>query len=50
MQFACQIEDRLVIGMPLCDMSLLDRLNQCLAAGLPGIPMDELLDYMDEAC
>src|SRR3954462_2703081 len=34
--------------MPLCDESLMDRLRACRAQGLPGLPRDELLGYMDE--
>jgi serine/threonine protein kinase len=41
--------DHLVIVMELADGSLLDRLNECRAAGLPGIPLDELLRYFMEA-
>ena len=39
----------LIIAMGLGDISLFDRLQQCLAEGLPGIPHDELLTYMDDA-
>ncbi len=35
--------------MPLCDESLLERLHTCQRRGLPGLPRDELLGYMDEA-
>jgi serine/threonine protein kinase len=41
--------DHLVIVMELADGSLLDRLNECRAAGLTGIPLDELLRYFTEA-
>ena len=37
----------LVIALELCDKNLLDRLRECQAAGLQGIPPDELLDYME---
>jgi len=37
----------LIIAMGLGDQSLFERLEQCRAAGLPGIPGDELLGYMD---
>src|SRR3954447_9548000 len=47
-QFAACVEDCLVIAMPLCDESLMDRLRACRAQGLPGLPRDELLGYMDE--
>ena len=46
-QFAVRVEDCLVIAMPLCDQSLLDRLRACRRRG-PGLPRDELLGYMDE--
>lgn len=39
----------LIIEMGLCDKTLADRLDECLAEGLPGIPAAELLDYMDGA-
>lgn len=48
-QFATQVEDRLIIAMPLCDRSLLDRLKECKAQGLLGVPVDELLEYMQDA-
>src|SRR5262249_33647471 len=35
--------------MELADGSLKDRYDQCVAAGRPGIPRDELLRYMSEA-
>ena len=47
-QFAVRVADCLVIAMPLCDESLLDRLHTCQRRGLPGLPRDELLGYMDE--
>ena len=47
-QFAIRVEDCLVIAMPLCDESLMDRLRACQGRGLPGLPRDELLGYMDE--
>jgi serine/threonine protein kinase len=43
------LEDRLVIVMELADGSLEDRFKECRAAGLPGIPADELLRYFSEA-
>jgi hypothetical protein len=42
-------EDRLLIVMELADGSLQDRLKECRAAGLPGIPTEELLRYFTEA-
>ncbi|HND52559.1 MAG TPA: protein kinase, partial [Pirellulaceae bacterium] len=38
----------LVIAMPLADMSVADRLKQCRQQGLPGIPPDELIQYMED--
>lgn len=40
---------RLVVATLLCDKNLLDRLAECQAQGLDGIPLDELLRYMEEA-
>jgi len=39
----------LVIAMGLGEKSLYDRLEECLHTGLKGVPVDELLDYMDGA-
>jgi serine/threonine protein kinase/tetratricopeptide (TPR) repeat protein len=39
------LQDRLLIAMELADGSLRDRLNACRRAGLPGIPVAELLTY-----
>jgi formylglycine-generating enzyme required for sulfatase activity len=41
-QFATRVADCLVIAMPLCDRSLMDRFRECPA----GLPRDELLGYM----
>ncbi len=38
----------LVIAMGLGDATLFDRLQQCQAENLPGIPREELLRYMDD--
>jgi formylglycine-generating enzyme required for sulfatase activity len=43
-QFATRVADCLIIAMPLCDESLMDRLR----ASPRGLPPDELLVYMDE--
>jgi serine/threonine protein kinase len=43
-QFAQQVEDCLVIAMPLCDESLMDRLRACPT----GLPRNELLGYMED--
>ncbi len=40
---------RLVVATLLCDKNLMDRLTECQALGSPGIPVDELLRYMEEA-
>lgn len=42
------IDGQLVIVMELADRSLWDRFKECRAQGLPGIPRDELLEYMAE--
>jgi serine/threonine protein kinase len=39
----------MIIAMGLGEMSLYDRLHKCQDAGLPGIPTEELLGYMEEA-
>ncbi len=39
----------LIIAMGLGDQSLSDRLDECRAEGLEGIPLAELLDYMEGA-
>lgn len=39
---------QLIVGMGLGDMSLQDRLSECHDAGLPGIPVPELLGVMDD--
>jgi eukaryotic-like serine/threonine-protein kinase len=42
------LEGRLVIVMELADRNLYDRLKDCRASGLPGVPREELLRYMEE--
>jgi serine/threonine protein kinase len=42
-------DDTLIIAMELADATLLDRLQQAVAQGLPGIPAGELREYMREA-
>ncbi len=44
-----RIDGQLIITMELAEKNLWDRFRECRAAGLPGIPRDELLRYMDEA-
>lgn len=39
----------LIIAMGLGDRNLLDRLEQCREEGLPGVPPEELLDYLEDA-
>lgn len=39
----------LIIAMGLGDKSLYDCLQECRARGLPGIPAEELLGYMEDA-
>ncbi|MHB8974244.1 MAG: WD40 repeat domain-containing serine/threonine protein kinase [Pirellulaceae bacterium] len=44
-----QVPHRLVVATLLCDKNLMDRLAECQAQGSAGIPVDELLRYMEEA-
>lgn len=37
------LDDRLVIAMELCELNLRQRLKECQAQGLPGVPKKELL-------
>lgn len=41
--------DLLIIGMELADETLLARLRRAISEGHPGIPADELLEYLREA-
>src|SRR5438270_3957035 len=43
------IEGQLIIVMELADRNLWDRFKECRAQGLPGIPRDELLSYVEES-
>jgi hypothetical protein len=43
------LDNQLVIVTELAEMSLYDRFQACRAAGLPGIPRDELLVYIGDA-
>ena len=43
------IDRQLVIVMELADRNLMDRFNECVRNGLPGIPRPELLRYVEEA-
>jgi serine/threonine-protein kinase len=47
-QFAAQVEDCLVVAMPLCDESLWDLFKECRKEGRPGLPRDELFRLMGE--
>src|SRR5215472_356103 len=42
------IDGQLIIVMELADRNLWDRFKECRAQGLPGIPRDELLGFMEE--
>jgi eukaryotic-like serine/threonine-protein kinase len=42
------IDGQLIIVMELADKNLFDRYKECRALGLPGIPREELLGYMEE--
>jgi eukaryotic-like serine/threonine-protein kinase len=44
------VDGQLMIVMEMADRSLWDRFEECRAHGLPGIPREELMRYMDEAC
>jgi serine/threonine protein kinase len=44
-----QIPGWVVIGMELADRTLSDRQAEAVQHGLPGIPRDELLEYLQEA-
>ena len=43
------IDGQLIIVMELADRNLWDRFKECRVQGLPGIPREELLRYMEEA-
>jgi serine/threonine protein kinase/uncharacterized damage-inducible protein DinB len=42
------LDGQLIIVMELADRNLWDRFKECRARGLPGIPRDELLGYLEE--
>jgi len=42
------VDGQLLIVMELADRNLWDRFRECRTQGLPGIPREELLRYMDE--
>jgi serine/threonine protein kinase len=42
------LDGQLLIVMELADRSLWDRFKECRARGLPGIPREEMLGYMEE--
>lgn len=44
-----QVETYLIVVMELADKSMSDRYEECIEAGLHGIPREELLRYMKEA-
>lgn len=43
------IEGQLMIVMELADRNLWDRFQECRSQGLPGVPREELLRYLDES-
>src|SRR6185312_5944512 len=47
-QFSVEVDDCLLIAMPLCDSSLWDRYKECRERGQVGIPIGELIGYMQE--
>src|SRR5437660_11294004 len=42
------IDGQLLVVMELADRNLFDRFRECRSQGLPGIPREELLRYMEE--
>jgi hypothetical protein len=42
------VEGQLIIVMELADKNLWDRFRECRSQGLPGIPREELLRYLEE--
>src|SRR3954449_5586059 len=42
------IDNQLLIVMELADRNLWDRFRECRTQGLPGIPREELLRYVEE--
>lgn len=48
-QFATTVEDVLVLGSPLCDESLLNRLVKCLKEQFPDVPRSELFQHLRES-
>src|SRR3954451_14805889 len=46
--FSLQVDDALLIAMPLCDQSLWDRFKECQSEGRRCLPRDELFGYMEE--
>lgn len=44
-----QFSTELLIAMGLGHKTLVDRLRECVAENQPGIPYDELLDYMEQS-
>src|SRR5437868_8224336 len=42
------VEGQLIIVMELADRNLWDRFRECRSQGLPGVPREELLRYMEE--
>src|SRR6266704_5333827 len=43
------IDGQLIIVMELADRNLWDRFRECKSQGLPGIPREELMRYMEES-
>src|SRR5947209_3781688 len=42
------VDGQLMIVMELADRTLWDRFRECRSQGMPGIPREELLKYMEE--
>src|SRR5436305_10815604 len=43
------VDGQLIIVMELADKNLWDRFRECKNEGLPGIPREELMRYMEES-
>src|SRR5205814_9824894 len=43
------VDGQLIIVMELAERNLWDRFRECRGLGMPGIPRDEVLKYLEEA-
>jgi Leucine-rich repeat (LRR) protein len=46
---AWERDDYLIVAMELADRTLFDRLKEAVGEGLPGLPADELIEYLRDA-